>query len=197
MLHLCTDSRCQAVTSYSFIPTLTNYPTPHGAPHGTPTHQVFGWLMEKTNGRMIPTFRLAEEPTEPPVREERSEYIADYKADEKGGPVDWTPFVMGFIPHLFCWAVIACYFFTGVSRGDPPGFVWAVIFIVFFLDLLFAINQWLQFLQVGGCGSMERWHGMAWQGACVHAMMVCVPHSELACHDAMVSWQWPWREWEI
>jgi hypothetical protein len=26
-----------------------------------------------------------------------------------------------------------CYFFQAVSRGDPPGFVWAIIFIIFIL----------------------------------------------------------------
>ena len=36
-------------------------------------------------------------------------------------PVDWAPFLLGFIPHFFCWAVIFCYFFVGVKRDNPPG----------------------------------------------------------------------------
>eukprot|EP00798_Chlamydomonas_sp_ICE-L_P020782 gene20782-27606_t len=72
-----------------------------------------------------------------------------------GQLIDWTPFYLGFIPHLFVWSVLACYFFQGVSRGDPPGFVWVIIFILFFIDLTFAVNQYLQFLQVPG------WRGFA------------------------------------
>lgn len=69
--------------------------------------------------------------------------------------VSFLPFWLGFVPHLFNWAVIACFFFVGAARGSPPGFVWSIIFIVFFLDLLFAVNQWLQFKQVRG------WRGFA------------------------------------
>lgn len=36
------------------------------------------------------------------------------------------------------------YFFDGVSNGDPPSFVWAIIFILFTLDSTFAINMYLQ-----------------------------------------------------
>jgi hypothetical protein len=39
----------------------------------------------------------------------------------------------GFVPHLGAWLITLCYFFESVSRGDPPGFVWAIIFIIFFL----------------------------------------------------------------
>jgi hypothetical protein len=59
--------------------------------------------------------------------------------------VDWTPFIMGCIPHLFAWSLVACHFFETVSNGDPPKFVWAIIFILFFLDALFAVVQVLQF----------------------------------------------------
>lgn len=53
-------------------------------------------------------------------------------------------FWMGFIPHAANWGIICSYFFYGVSKGDPPAFVWAIIFILFFLDLSFAINQYYQ-----------------------------------------------------
>ena len=52
--------------------------------------------------------------------------------------------IPGFIPHAFNWLVIICYFFVGVSRGSPPGFVWAIIFILFILDITFAVNQYYQ-----------------------------------------------------
>jgi hypothetical protein len=63
-------------------------------------------------------------------------------------PIDWSPFLMGFVPHAFAWALVACHFFQTVVNGDPPGFVWAIIFIIFFLDLAFAIVQMLQFANV-------------------------------------------------
>jgi hypothetical protein len=57
----------------------------------------------------------------------------------------------GFIPHAFNWLVVICYFFVGVSRGSPPAFVWAIIFILFFLDLTFAVNQYYQQMVRGMC----------------------------------------------
>lgn len=59
------------------------------------------------------------------------------------------PFWYGFIPHMFNWTIILCYFFTAVSRGDPPGFVWAIIFILFILDASFAVNMYLQQKEIG------------------------------------------------
>eukprot|EP00043_Microstomoeca_roanoka_P012852 m.125041 g.125041 ORF g.125041 m.125041 type:complete len:268 (+) comp15608_c1_seq1:82-885(+) len=59
------------------------------------------------------------------------------------------PFWVGFVPHAFSWGIISSYFFQAVSTGDPPDFVWAIIFILFFLDLTFAINMFLQQKEVG------------------------------------------------
>lgn len=59
------------------------------------------------------------------------------------------PFWIGFIPHVFQWTVIIWFFFNGVSRGDPPDFVWAIIFILVILDTTFAINMWLQQKEIG------------------------------------------------
>lgn len=36
-----------------------------------------------------------------------------------------------------------------VSNGDPPTFVWSLFFILSFLYIMFAVNQALQFKQVG------------------------------------------------
>ena len=61
------------------------------------------------------------------------------------GQVRWTNFWLGFIPHMFSWAIIFSYFFVGVSRsGNPPGFVWSIIIILFVLDLSFAVVLLLQ-----------------------------------------------------
>ena len=120
----------------------------------------YGWLMERTNGQRIPTYTLSDNGGEAPTQQRPYErqLISDAypsstsKNDEK---VDWTPFLLGFIPHFYCWAIIFCYFFVGAKQSSPPAFVWAIIFVVFGLDLLFAVNQLLQFLQVKG------WRGFA------------------------------------
>jgi hypothetical protein len=56
-----------------------------------------------------------------------------YGYSSKERPRNWQPLISGFVPHLGGWLIILCYFFQAVSRGDPPGFVWAIIFIIFFL----------------------------------------------------------------
>jgi hypothetical protein len=59
-------------------------------------------------------------------------------------PVNWRPFFVGGIPHMFGWTIILCFFFQGVSTGDAPNFVWAIIFILFFLDATFPLVMLLQ-----------------------------------------------------
>jgi hypothetical protein len=58
-------------------------------------------------------------------------------------------FYYGFIPHLASWGIVATYFFHGVTNGDPPNFVWAIIFVLFFTDGTFAINMYLQQKEIG------------------------------------------------
>jgi len=59
--------------------------------------------------------------------------------------IRWYIFVLGFIPHFFSWTVIIGYFFYALSSGaPPPDFVYAIIFIIFFLDLTFAVICGLQ-----------------------------------------------------
>ena len=48
------------------------------------------------------------------------------------------------MPHIFGWAIITSYFFDGVSNGDPPNWIWAIIFIEIITDSTFAINMFLQ-----------------------------------------------------
>jgi Heliorhodopsin len=38
-----------------------------------------------------------------------------------GMKIRWLSFVLGFVPHLFGWLVILCYFFRSLKVGDPPG----------------------------------------------------------------------------
>eukprot|EP00045_Choanoeca_perplexa_P005664 m.47610 g.47610 ORF g.47610 m.47610 type:complete len:274 (-) comp13237_c1_seq1:477-1298(-) len=67
-------------------------------------------------------------------------------SERQGEPATKTllPFWFGCVPHLANWGLIMSYFFYGVSEGDPPGFVWAIIFILFIVDATFAINQYWQ-----------------------------------------------------
>lgn len=63
--------------------------------------------------------------------------------------ISWYLFWLGFIPHIFSWAVVVAFFFYSVSNGDPPNFVYAIIFIIFVLDLTFAIVLGLQWSAKG------------------------------------------------
>jgi len=65
-------------------------------------------------------------------------------------PIRWYLYWLGFVPHLFSWTIVMGYFFYALSTGDPPGFVYAIIFIIFFLDLSFAVVLGLQW-QAKGC----------------------------------------------
>eukprot|EP00301_Raphidiophrys_heterophryoidea_P000569 c10284_g1_i2.p1 GENE.c10284_g1_i2~~c10284_g1_i2.p1 ORF type:complete len:262 (+),score=52.65 c10284_g1_i2:67-852(+) len=76
------------------------------------------------------------------------------------------PFWIGFVPHMVQWLVIFCYFFYTVSKGDPPAFVWAIIFVLFILDATFAVNMLLQQNRVGEIAS--------WIGFRVVVLFVCL-----------------------
>jgi hypothetical protein len=62
------------------------------------------------------------------------------------GRVKWYLYWLGFIPHFFSWIIILGYFFYSLSKATPPAFVYSIIFIIFFLDLSFALILGLQWL---------------------------------------------------
>lgn len=63
---------------------------------------------------------------------------------DRGRPTkSLATFWAGFVPYTYQWLVIFCFFFTAVSRGNPPDFVWAIIFVILLLDLSFAGNMYL------------------------------------------------------
>jgi len=72
---------------------------------------------------------------------------AQARAD--GFKQNWFPFAVAFVPHLASWAIIFCFFFTSVIRGNPPSFVWFIIFIIFALDGTFALLLYLQSAKKG------------------------------------------------
>ncbi len=65
----------------------------------------------------------------------------------------WTPFWFGCVAGIAPWIAIATYIAVNVTRDGgegPPGFVYGIIFTIFFFFNTFAINQWLQYKKIGG-----------------------------------------------
>ena len=64
----------------------------------------------------------------------------------------WTPFWFGCIAGIGPWvAILAPLWFNLAQDGaqGPPGFVYGIIVSIFVFFNTFAINQWLQYKQVG------------------------------------------------
>ncbi|MGB3763107.1 MAG: heliorhodopsin HeR [Ornithinimicrobium sp.] len=92
---------------------------------------LFGWLMEMANNGLMHA------KDEQPTRGERAW---------------WTPFWFGCIAGIGPWLAVAAYLFVnvGVEGGEgPPGFVYGIIVTIFLFFNSFALNQWLQYRQVG------------------------------------------------
>jgi len=66
------------------------------------------------------------------------------------GEIRWYLYWIGFIPHIFSWTVVIGFFFYSLSTNKPPTFVYAIIGIIFTLDLTFAIVLGLQW-RAKGC----------------------------------------------
>ncbi len=70
-----------------------------------------------------------------------------------GETVWWSPFWFGCIAGAAPWIAVAAtigYNVTAVDGAEqPPGFVYGIIVSIFVLFNVFAINQWLQYRQVG------------------------------------------------
>lgn len=92
---------------------------------------LFGWLMEMTNNGLM--------------------HDAD-GAPARGERAWWTPFWFGCIAGVGPWLAVAIYLIVnvGIEGGEgPPGFVYGIIVSLFVFFNSFAINQWLQYKQVG------------------------------------------------
>jgi len=63
-------------------------------------------------------------------------------------------YIWGLVPFLYGWAVVLCYFFHGVVSGSPPDFLFAIVFVVFILDLWTALVLLLQIYRFGWFESM-------------------------------------------
>lgn len=92
---------------------------------------LFGWLMEMSNNGLM---------------------HGAHGRSARGERAWWTPFWFGCIAGIGPWLAAAVYLIVnvGVEGGEgPPGFVYGIIVSLFVFFNSFAINQWLQYRQVG------------------------------------------------
>ena len=61
----------------------------------------------------------------------------------------WWPFVLGCGAGITPWVAIGIYLVGPGSSAHPPGFVYAIFFSLFVFFNTFAVNQYLQYGQVG------------------------------------------------
>jgi Heliorhodopsin len=59
------------------------------------------------------------------------------------------PFWLGSVVGVFPWLAIGVYLAGIGTEGRPPGFVYAIFVSLFLFFMSFAVNQWLQYRQVG------------------------------------------------
>jgi hypothetical protein len=71
-----------------------------------------------------------------------------YESPGSGG---WLPFFFGCIAGIVPWAAITVYLLSpgSSSSATPPGFVYGIFVSLFVFFNIFALNQWLQYKQVG------------------------------------------------
>lgn len=70
---------------------------------------------------------------------------------EKPGSGGMLPFIFGSMVGIVPWLIILVYFLRPGSANEvaPPGFVVGIVISLFMFFNTFAINQWLQYKQVG------------------------------------------------
>jgi hypothetical protein len=69
--------------------------------------------------------------------------------NDPGGRVVWSPFVMGCVAGIVPWLAIGLYLWGPTVDAEPPGFVYGIFVSLFVFFNVFALNQWLQYRQVG------------------------------------------------
>ena len=67
------------------------------------------------------------------------------------GDGGWLPFFFGCLAGIVPWLVITIYLVGpgATSDAEPPAFVYGIFLSLFFFFNIFALNQWLQYKQVG------------------------------------------------
>ena len=72
--------------------------------------------------------------------------------NDPDGSTWWSPFWFGCIAGIGPWVAIVGYLVANLAQDDaqgPPGFVYGIIVSIFVFFNCFAVNQWLQYRQVG------------------------------------------------
>ncbi|MDX1448159.1 MAG: heliorhodopsin HeR [Acidimicrobiia bacterium] len=69
------------------------------------------------------------------------------KYEDPGGSL--VPFWLGCIAGIVPWLAIGIYLVSPGSSAEPPGFVYGIYVSLFLFFNVFALNQWLQYRQVG------------------------------------------------
>lgn len=68
---------------------------------------------------------------------------------EQPGKPDWTPFIFGCVAGIFPWIAIAVYLWGPGASDLTPSFVYWIFASIFLFFNSFALNQFLQYKQVG------------------------------------------------
>lgn len=70
---------------------------------------------------------------------------------ERPGSGNFLPFILGSLAGIVPWIAILIYFLSigSTSAAEPPAFVYGIIISLFLFFNIFAINQLLQYRQVG------------------------------------------------
>jgi hypothetical protein len=70
---------------------------------------------------------------------------------QQPGDGGWLPFVFGCVAGIVPWLAVLVYVVApgATSGAEPPAFVYAIIVSLFVFFNIFALNQWLQYRQVG------------------------------------------------
>lgn len=68
---------------------------------------------------------------------------------EQPGEGGWLPFIFGCIVGIVPWLGVLLYVVAPGSTAEPPAFVYGIIVSLFIFFNIFALNQWLQYKQLG------------------------------------------------
>ena len=93
------------------------------------------------------------------------------KYEDPGGSL--VPFWLGCLAGIVPWLAIGIYLVSPGSSAEPPRFVYAIYVSLFVFFNVFALNQWLQYRQVG------RWRRYVF-GEGVYLVLSLVAKSALA-----------------
>lgn len=70
---------------------------------------------------------------------------------QQPGDGGWLPFAFGCVAGVVPWLAVVIYVVApgATSGAEPPAFVYGIIVSLFIFFNVFAINQWLQYRQIG------------------------------------------------